>query len=80
MAGLWEKLQMKRKLRETEEYIIQQETCVQCGTCAKNCHHHAIRKNADGKYEINERRCHRCGDCMAVCPKQSIIRVIHTQK
>ena len=48
---------------------INEEKCVQCGLCTKNCKASCI----DGKNGIVDySRCVVCGNCMAVCPKDAI--------
>ena len=46
--------------------IIDQELCVGCGACAKDCPGHAIRME-EGKAKVI-RPCIQCGHCVAVCP------------
>ena len=48
---------------------IDEEKCVQCGLCTKNCKASCI----DGKSGfVDYSRCVTCGNCMAVCPKGAI--------
>ena len=48
---------------------IDEEKCVKCGLCNKNCKASCI----DGKNGIvDHSRCVTCGNCMAVCPKGAI--------
>ena len=48
---------------------IDEEKCVQCGLCTKNCKASCI----DGKNGfVDYSRCVTCGNCMAVCPKEAI--------
>ena len=48
---------------------INEEKCVQCGLCTKNCKASCI----DGKNGfVDYSRCVTCGNCMAVCPKEAI--------
>lgn len=46
---------------------IDQDKCIGCGQCYKNCHFDAIEKNGD-KYSVSEYACEGCGVCTAVCP------------
>ena len=48
---------------------IDEEKCIQCGLCTKNCKASCI----DGKNGfVDYSRCVTCGNCMAVCPKEAI--------
>lgn len=48
---------------------IDEEKCVKCGLCTKNCKGACI----DGKNGfVDYSRCVTCGNCMAVCPKEAI--------
>jgi len=48
---------------------IDEEKCVKCGLCTKNCKASCI----DGKNSfVDYSRCVTCGNCMAVCPKEAI--------
>lgn len=46
--------------------VINQEICVGCGACVKDCPGSAIRQK-EGKAEVI-RSCIQCGHCVAVCP------------
>jgi ferredoxin len=55
--------------------FINQKTCIQCGTCAKNCPVKAIGKvEKDGKtrYVVDPKKCIACGTCVKNCPTKSI--------
>lgn len=47
---------------------IQDEKCIKCGLCLKNCPHQAIFS----EIKINEARCIGCGICASNCPKNAI--------
>ena len=48
---------------------IDEEKCIQCGMCTKNCKASCI----DGQNGfVDYSRCVACGNCMAVCPKEAI--------
>lgn len=63
---------------------IDQDKCVNCGLCQKECPYHAIifqpvpceeacpvgaiRKDEDGVEQIDEEKCIHCGRCMVACP------------
>lgn len=50
--------------------IIDQEICVGCGACVKDCPGSAIRLE-EGKAEAY-RSCIQCGHCVAVCPVDAV--------
>jgi len=53
-------------------YRIDQDLCVQCGTCAEQCPAEAIIQGKvgrwEGKYRISLKKCLSCGSCADVCP------------
>lgn len=48
-----------------------EETCINCGTCAKRCQFKA-RRLEDGKLLYDKSRCFGCGVCVSTCPTKSI--------
>ena len=64
--------------------VINQDDCIKCGLCYKNCpynaiiHHqrpcasacgmYAISSDADGKADIDQELCVSCGMCLVNCP------------
>jgi [FeFe] hydrogenase (group B1/B3) len=64
--------------------VINQDDCIKCGLCYKNCPYHAIihhqrpcasacgmdaiSSDADGKAEIDQELCVSCGMCLVNCP------------
>ena len=62
-------------------YAIDQDKCVGCGRCAKQCPADAISKTdyiAPGKklpaYQIDATKCVKCGACMATCKLKAIVK------
>ncbi|MHA1506300.1 MAG: NADH-ubiquinone oxidoreductase-F iron-sulfur binding region domain-containing protein [Candidatus Asgardarchaeia archaeon] len=53
-------------------YVINEEKCIGCGICYKNCPSQAISKKENGKYEINPELCSKCGECFISCPRGAI--------
>ena len=52
-------------------YVINQDTCVGCGTCEGECPVSAISANGD-KYANDASACIDCGSCAGVCPTEAI--------
>ncbi|RJP18710.1 MAG: (4Fe-4S)-binding protein [Candidatus Abyssobacteria bacterium SURF_5] len=50
---------------------INQETCVECGTCEERCPVKAISLS-DGPARVDEDKCIGCGVCFPTCPSESI--------
>lgn len=50
---------------------INQEKCIGCGACAKDCPGSLIYI-ADGKAHMGAQFCIRCGHCFALCPADAI--------
>ncbi len=53
-------------------YIIVQEICIQCGSCAPFCKNDAI-KWVERHYVIDPERCEMCGTCLEYCPMDNAI-------
>ena len=51
---------------------VEQETCIGCGKCKKQCAHDAITI-ADRKSSIDHNKCVGCGRCIGVCPVDAIV-------
>ncbi|OOM76817.1 nitroreductase family protein [Clostridium sp. BL-8] len=51
--------------------IVDNEKCVGCGLCVKDCFANDI-KIADGKAKVRNIACFKCGHCIAVCPKGAV--------
>ncbi|MBC3805354.1 4Fe-4S dicluster domain-containing protein [Acetobacterium fimetarium] len=49
---------------------LDEEKCLGCTTCLKNCPTGAIRVRG-GKARINESKCIDCGECIRICPHQA---------
>lgn len=49
---------------------VNEDLCIACGLCAKNCNQKAI--HIENKAIINHNKCVGCGECIVVCPKKAI--------
>lgn len=62
----------KMEMHSNGKPHVNQEACVGCGTCGKNCAHGAITIE-DRKASINHDRCVGCGRCIGVCPMDAVL-------
>ena len=53
-------------------YVINQDDCLQCGSCEFECEQQAISQ-VDGTYVIDPAKCESCGDCVEACPNGAIL-------
>ena len=53
-------------------FHVQQDLCISCGLCARDCPHSIIELQSDYPVVVNEEKCLRCGHCLAVCPQGAI--------
>jgi Pyruvate/2-oxoacid:ferredoxin oxidoreductase delta subunit len=52
--------------------LIDNETCLKCGTCAKACPFEAIAKNDEGIFVVDEEICMGCAVCQTNCSNSAI--------
>lgn len=52
-------------------YVIDQDTCIQCGDCVSSCPVEAIADEG-GKFVIDADSCLSCGVCTSTCPQEAI--------
>jgi len=52
--------------------IVNEEECVQCGTCAENCPEEAITLDDSQNPTIDKEKCTECGTCVENCPSEAI--------
>ncbi|MEI7941770.1 MAG: NADH-quinone oxidoreductase subunit NuoF [Candidatus Riflemargulisbacteria bacterium] len=53
-------------------YIIDEEKCIGCTKCAKNCPVNTISGILKKPHFINQEKCIKCGKCEEVCPVEAI--------
>lgn len=51
---------------------IDEEKCIGCGMCVKDCPQLNISLNDDKKASIKSQDCIKCGHCVAICPKEAV--------
>lgn len=51
---------------------VNEDLCIECGTCENICPYGAIKKGEEGKAEVTEILCKGCGACAASCPARAI--------
>ena len=63
--------------RKLYRYVIELDTCVQCGECEEGCPTDAIGYDEQGGMDlkINDDACTRCGLCAEMCPSEAIAKV-----
>ncbi|MBE3587228.1 MAG: NADH-quinone oxidoreductase subunit NuoF [Thermoanaerobacteraceae bacterium] len=59
--------------RALVDYVVDEEKCIACGLCARECVAHAISGEKKGRpYFIDRQKCLKCGACLARCPREAI--------
>ena len=53
-------------------FHVQQDLCISCGLCVRDCPHSIISLENDYPVVSNEEKCLRCGHCLAICPQGAI--------
>ena len=56
---------------ELVEIKINDDSCLECGLCIKNCPVDAI----SGEFKVDNNVCTRCNSCIEVCPADAVSRV-----
>lgn len=63
----------KMEMHSAGKPIVDADSCVHCGACAKNCAHGAISFPAPAKKaQIDHSKCVGCGRCIGICPEDAI--------
>ena len=55
-------------------YEINEELCIGCGICKKNCASNAIVGEKKEIHKINPQFCIKCGVCYSLCPSNAIFK------
>ena len=61
----------KMEMHSSGKPVIDQDACIGCGMCSKNCAHDGVRI-VDKKATIVDGNCVGCGHCFSFCPKGAI--------
>ena len=59
--------------------VVDRANCSKCGMCWMYCPEAAIKKNAEGSFEIDLDYCKGCGICANECPKKAIKMVMEAK-
>ncbi|MEM3586111.1 MAG: CoB--CoM heterodisulfide reductase iron-sulfur subunit A family protein [Candidatus Jordarchaeaceae archaeon] len=65
---------MSKGRMEVEPIVasVNEDLCIECGTCENICPYGAIKKGEKGKAEVMGVLCKGCGACAASCPARAI--------
>jgi len=61
----------KMEMHSAGKPYVEQDDCIGCGVCQKNCAHDAITIE-NRKATIDHSRCVGCGRCIGACPKDAV--------
>lgn len=61
----------KMEMHSAGKPSVEEELCIGCGKCRKNCAHEAITIT-NRKAKINHDRCVGCGRCIGACPQDAV--------
>jgi len=62
----------KLEMHSGSKPTINEDLCVRCNACARNCNQKAIKM--EEKAVIDYSKCVGCGECIVVCPKKAIVQ------
>ena len=61
----------KMEMHSSGKPYVEEELCISCGACRKNCAHSAI-SFVEKKARIDHGKCVGCGRCIGVCPADAV--------
>lgn len=65
----------KCEMHASGRTAVDEELCIGCGICAKNCAHGAIAVRENGKASVELEKCVGCSRCLGVCPKDAVYSI-----
>ena len=70
-------IKVKKKSKRIAQ--VDQDTCVACGACLKECKFGAITIEQGIYAKVHEDKCVGCGKCAKICPA-SVIKIIQREE
>ena len=59
--------------KKAAKAVVNEEDCIYCGLCAKNCPCDALTVDRKEKvWKVDEEACVKCGACLEKCPKECL--------
>ena len=59
---------------EGEKVNVNEEKCIGCGMCARNCPANCIVGEKKSRHVIDQNKCLKCGQCEKTCKFGAIIK------
>jgi len=73
-AHIYEKRCPAGVCRALVQYSIDEEKCIGCGRCKRECPAEAITGEKKQPHRIDPEKCVKCGACYEVCPEGAVVR------